>query len=120
MKTPFRVSAAPAIRLACAAGLILALSGCSNDAPREVGWTIERAESVTTIRGMTVRAPACLGRGAPVGSGKPRRFRRFDCEARARPPGESRDTVGVYYEIRLDAAGGYVLDDVRFIGPGVP
>lgn len=30
------------------------------------------------------------------------------------------DPVGVYYEIRPRVSGGYVLENVRFIGPGVP
>jgi hypothetical protein len=98
----------------------MAVYGCSNDAPREAGWTVQGAESVTTIRGMSVRAPECRARGAPVGEGKPRTYRRFECEARVRPPGQSHDTVGVYYEIRPRVSGGYELHKVRFIGPGVP
>jgi hypothetical protein len=38
----------------------------------------------------------------------------------ARRPGESYDTVGVYYEIRLRGSGGYVLENVRLLGPSVP
>jgi hypothetical protein len=115
-----RPATASVIRLACTAGLVAATCGCSDDGPREAGWTVGRAESVTTIRGMPVRTPRCRGLGAPVGNGKARSYRRFACEAGARRPGESYDSVGVYYEIRPRVSGGYVLENVRFIGLGVP
>ena len=120
MQDLIRVRAASVIPLACAASLAAAVCGCSNSGPHETGWTVDRAESVTTIRGMAVRVRQCRGLGTPDGKGETRSYRRFACEAGARRPGESYDTVGVYYEIRLRGSGGYVLDDVRFLGPGVP
>jgi hypothetical protein len=120
MQDLIRVSAAPVIPLACAASLAAVVCGCSNNGSRETGWTIDRAESVTTIRGMAVRVLQCRGLGTPDGKGEARSYRRFACEAGARVAGERYDTVAVHYEIRLRVSGGYVLKDVRFIGPGVP
>jgi hypothetical protein len=97
----------------CTAALAI-MVGCGSGA-RE-GWTVERAESVTTIRGMNVHVLRCR----PLGPGEDMRYKRFACEAGARRPGEAYDTVGILYQIRVEDDG-YVLERVRFIGgPGIP
>jgi hypothetical protein len=106
------------LAFACAAGLAAAVLGCA-DTERETLWTVDRAESVTTIRGMGVRVVQCRGLGTPD-EREAGRYRRFACEAGARRNGESYDTVAIRYVIRVRAAGGYVLENVRFTGPGVP
>jgi hypothetical protein len=95
-----------------------ALAACGDDAPQ--GWTVAQAESVTTIRGLPVRVLSCRGVGEGEAGGDGVRYDRLRCEAGARRPGESFDTVGVLYEIR-PTDDGHVLERVRFIGgPGIP
>jgi hypothetical protein len=109
------------IAFASAAVLVSAVNGCSSPERDEAGWTVDRAESITNIRGMTVRVLQCRGLGTAAGEKGVRRYQRFVCEAGARRVGESYDTVGVFYEIRVRASGGYALENVRFIGgPGIP
>ena len=107
------------LAFASAAGLAAAVVGCANTERREKGWTIERAESVTTIRGMAVRVVHCHSLGTPD-EGEATRYRRFACEAGARRRGEAYDTVAIHYVIRVLESDGYVLENVRFLGPGVP
>jgi hypothetical protein len=107
------------LAFACAAGLAVAVLGCAKAERRETAWTVDRAESVTTIRGMAVRVVQCHGLGTSDEE-EARRYRRFACEAGARRRGESYDTVGIHFVIRVSASGGYVLENVRFLGPGVP
>jgi hypothetical protein len=100
-------------RLAAGAVLVAFAAGCG-DGGRE-GWTAERARSITTIRGMNVHVLRCT----PLGKGDHRRYTWFACEAGARRAGETYDTVGVLYEIRVDGER-YALEDARFVGgPGV-
>lgn len=107
------------LAFACAAGIAAAVFGCADTERRETLWTVDRAESVTTIRGMRVRVVQCRGLGKPD-EREARRYRRFACVAGARRRGESYDTVAIRYVIRVRVAGGHVLENVRFIGPGVP
>jgi hypothetical protein len=96
--------------------------GCAEEAPL---WTVRQAESISTIRGMHVRVRECRGVGhaAPDESTS---FRRFACVAGARRPGETYDTVGVFYDLRPlgkyeGPASEHALENVRFIGgPGIP
>jgi hypothetical protein len=107
------------LAFACVAGLAAVVFGCADTERRGTAWTVDRAESITTIRGMAVRVVQCRGLGTPD-EGEARRYRRFACEAGARRRGEPYDTVAIYYVIRVLAAGEYVLENARFIGPGVP
>jgi hypothetical protein len=107
------------LAFACATGLAAAAFGCADTERRETRWTVDRAESVTTIRGLGVRVVQCRGLGTPD-EREAGRYRRFACVAGARRRGESYDTVEIRYVIRVRAAGGYVLENVRFSGPGVP
>lgn len=115
---PDRIIVLSCIAFFCAASLVAAVSGCNGDR-HETGWTVERAESVATIRGMAVRVLQCSGLGTPDET-EATRYRRFACEAGARRRGESYDTVAIHYVIRVLRSGDYVLENVRFIGPGVP
>jgi hypothetical protein len=101
--------------------------GCGDENGRLVRlWTVDQAESISTIRGMHVRVRECRGLGHAERDDESRRFRRFACVAGARRPGETYDTVGVFYDLRpLDAYEGpaskHALENVRFIGgPGIP
>ena len=109
----------PRVASVCAAGLALAAFGCAEVDRDETAWTVGRAESVTTIRGMPVRVRQCHGLGTP-GDGEMRRYRRFACVAGTRLRGEPYDTVAVLYVIRVLPSGGHALDNVRFLGLGVP
>lgn len=108
------------------AGALLATSyfaaGCadaSDSADRL--WTVEQAESITSIRGTPVRVRQCRGRGP-----RAERYRSFSCLASTRAAGDRYDTVGIFYV--LEPLGKYRglrsshrLKNVRFIGgPGVP
>jgi hypothetical protein len=89
-------------------------------------WRQREAASITTIRGMPVHVLECRGLGKAVVDNGVRRYRDFRCLAGGRAPGETYDTVGVFYVLR--ALGPYVgprsrhtLTQVRFIGgPGIP
>jgi hypothetical protein len=89
-------------------------------------WTVRQAESISTIRGMHVRVRECRGLGHATRNDEARRFRRFACVASARRPGETYDTVGVFYDLRPlgtydGPASKHALENVRFIGgPGIP
>lgn len=100
---------------------------CGNDDAGSVPrWTVRQAESVSTIRGMRVRVRECRGLGNSARDAGLRRFRRFACVAGARRPGETFDTVGVFYDLRPlgkyeGPASKHALENVRFIGgPGIP
>lgn len=113
-----RIIALSSIAFICAAGVVAAVFGCSGDG-HETSWTVERAESVATIRGMAVRVVQCRGLGTPNET-QARHYRRFACEAGARRHGESYDTVAIQYVIRVLGSGDYMLENVRFLGPSVP
>jgi hypothetical protein len=89
-------------------------------------WTVDQAESITSIRGHLVRVRYCHGRGRAERSGSIERFGLFDCLAGTRTAFQHYDTVGVFYV--LDPAENYEgplsrhrLTNVRFIGgPGIP
>jgi hypothetical protein len=96
----------------------IALAACGDE---DRGWTVGRAESVTSIRGLPVRVRECRGVGEASGEGAARRYERFRCLAGARLPGERIDTVAVLYEIRPKGGSDYELQRVRFTGgPGIP
>jgi hypothetical protein len=104
---------AAACATACAA-----FAACSGGESPDVGWTIERAESITMIRGLHVRVHECRGRGPAHGD--PRRYVRFACYAGHRGPRDAHETVAVEYELRVHDSS-YVLENVRFHGgPGIP
>ncbi|MGH3085294.1 MAG: hypothetical protein ACRDNP_14820 [Gaiellaceae bacterium] len=89
-------------------------------------WRVAEAESISTVRGLRVRARECRGLGKGVTVGGRRRFRHFSCVAGARASWQTYDSVAVLYV--LHALGPYVgprsrptLTDVRFIGgPAIP
>jgi hypothetical protein len=96
-------------------------AGCSNGAGTGDWWTVQQAEAMTTVRGMKVRVLECRGLGRRQLDGGVERFRRFACEAGARRPGETYDTVGVLYTIRVVDSRTHVLESARFHGgPGIP
>jgi hypothetical protein len=108
--------------------LFLALAcGCTGgaSADTELYWTAEQAESIRSVRGLTVRRSECRGQGEPVESG---RYRHFRCVAGARATSDPYpiDTVAVLYVLHPRAryqgpASQHRLTDVRFIGgPGIP
>jgi hypothetical protein len=92
--------------------MLVLLAGCSSSE----GWTVERAEEVTNVRGLTVRVLECRG----LGREQDGRYKRFACRAGTRAPGEEAETVAVLYELHVRDSG-YVLRNVRFFGgPGIP
>jgi hypothetical protein len=92
--------------------MLALLAGCSGGE----GWTVERAEEVTNVRGLTVRVLECRG----LGRERDGRYERFACRAGARAPGEEAETVAVLYELHVRDSG-YELRNVRFFGgPGIP
>jgi hypothetical protein len=74
---PDRIIALSCIAFICAASLVAAVFGCNGDR-HEAGWTVERAESVATIRGMAVRVVQCRGLGTPDET-EAAHYRRFAC-----------------------------------------
>ena len=99
---------------AAAAAVALLLSGCANGETE--GWTVEQAEAVDDVRGLSVRDVNCRGLGASDRA----RYASFACSAGARAAGEQFETVAVLYEIHF-REGGYRLEAVRFVGgPGIP
>jgi hypothetical protein len=91
---------------------LVLLAGCSSSE----GWTVEHAEEVTNVRGLTVRVLQCRG----LGRERDGRYERFACRAGARAPGEPTETVAVLYELHVRDSG-YELRNVRFFGgPGIP
>jgi hypothetical protein len=117
------------VRAVLASAVLLATScaaACANgDTPSREAWTVREAESITSIRGMSVRVRHCRGLGRGTNDAT-LRYRRFACVAGARRPAERFDTVGVFYELHpLGAYQGarskYSLTNVRFVGgPGIP
>ena len=94
-------------RSAYALAFAAVLTGCGSDD----GWTADRAESITRIRGMEVHVLFC----------REVERRRFACQAGARRRGEAYDTVGIHYTVHALGPDHYELENVRFIGgPGIP
>jgi hypothetical protein len=89
-------------------------------------WQTWQAESISTIRGMHVRALECRGLGRALTDGGVRRYRRFRCVAGTRAPWETYDTIAVFYVLRplgpyVGARSRQTLTQVHFIGgPGIP
>jgi hypothetical protein len=84
-------------------------------------WTERQAESIRTIRGMTVHVYRCDGLGRRQGV----RYRRFRCLAGARLRHERFDTVAVTYVLHplgpyRGGASRFRLADVRYSGLQVP
>jgi hypothetical protein len=100
--------------------LLVLATGCGDDSSGLL-WTVEQAESITSIRGTPVRVRQCRGLAGEDG-----RFSRFECLASARTAFDRFDTVGVFYV--LQPLGEYEgprsrhrLSNVRFVGgPGIP
>jgi hypothetical protein len=121
-------------RLARTCGVVVSVAllwasaaACTDGSPAsDRGWTARDAESITSVRGMTVRVRHCRGLGAGLKDGAVVRYRRFACVAGARRPSERFDTVGVFYVLHAvgeydGARSKYRLADVRFVGgPGIP
>jgi hypothetical protein len=98
--------------------LLVLATGCGDDGSL---WTVEQAESITSIRGTRVRVRECRGLGGENG-----RYERFDCLASTRTASDRYDTVGVFYVLQplgaYDGPGSkHRLSQVRFVGgPGIP
>lgn len=104
--------------------------GCASSEPSESQsrWTTEQAESITVVRGMSVRVRYCRGLGsAREERGRPR-YTRFRCLAGGRATVDRYpiDTVAVRYVLHPLApyagpGSSHRLTEVRFIGgPGIP
>jgi hypothetical protein len=107
--------------------LLSCLGGCAfGNESRVVEWTVQEAESITSIRGLTVRVRSCRGVDGHQGGGTESRFRRFSCVAGARAEFDRYDTVGILYVLHpLEDYDGvssrHRLSEVRFLGgPGIP
>jgi hypothetical protein len=99
----------------------LALSACVGGREESEGWTVERAEAVTEVRGLSVRVAGCRGLGPAERDGETVRYGRFACSAGARASGERFETVAVLYEVHVQDESTYRLEAVRFVGgPGIP
>ena len=108
---------------AVAAIVAVVLSGCLGSRGASEGWTVERAEAITEVRGLSLRVADCrgLGRGARDGHGL--RYTRFACSAGARAKGmteaEYREMiaiVGMAAETnRLVTALGVPIDDAFLV-----
>jgi hypothetical protein len=85
--------------------MLVLLAGCTSSE----GWTVERAEEVTNVRGLTVRVLQCRG----LGRERDGRYERFACRAGARAPGEETETVAVLYELHVRNSH-YELRNVTF------
>jgi hypothetical protein len=103
------------------------LGGCAfGNESRDAEWTVQQAESITSIRGLTVRVRNCRGIDGHQGGGRKWRFQRFACVAGARAEFDRYDTVGILYVLHpLEDYDGvssrHRLTDVRFLGgPGIP
>ena len=100
--------------------LLVLASGCGDNSSARL-WTVEQAESITSIRGTKVRVRECRGLGGEDG-----RYERFQCLASARTAFDRFDTVGVFYVLQplADYDGPrskHRLSNVRFVGgPGIP
>jgi hypothetical protein len=118
-------------RRSCLVILVVAVlsAGCMGSEARdgEIGWTRQQAESITVVRGMSVRVRHCRGLGSPVEQAE-REYRSFRClaGARARFDPYGIDTVAILYVLHPVApyaspSSGHRLSHVRFIGgPGIP
>jgi hypothetical protein len=119
-------------RRACVLTLIVAAlsPGCTgrDTDDGQIGWTKQQAESVTVVRGMTVRVRRCRGLGPPLEDREQPAYRRFRClaGARARFDPYGIDTVAVVYLLHPAArysgpSSAHRLSNVRFVGgPGIP
>ena len=117
---PLRV-ARPSRSAAVAVVAALVLPGCLGGDEQVEGWTVEQAEAVTEVRGLSVRVAGCRGLGPGERDGEALRYRRFACSAGARAVGDPFETVAVLYEIHLRDDSSYRLEAVRFVGgPGIP
>jgi hypothetical protein len=112
--------------LACLV-LLSCLGACAfGNEPRVTEWTVQQAESITSIRGLTVRVRSCRGVDGDQGGGRNGRFQRFACVAGARAEFDRYDTVGILYVLHpLEDYDGvssrHRLTEVRFLGgPGIP
>jgi hypothetical protein len=112
--------------LACVA-LLSCLGACAfGNEPRVTEWTVQQAESITSIRGLAVRVRSCRGIDGHQRGGRKGRFQRFACVAGARATFDRYDTVGILYVLHpLESYDGansrHRLTDVRFLGgPGIP
>jgi hypothetical protein len=113
-RTPRKDGAAVAIAA-------LLLSGCVGGREDSAGWTVEQAESITAIRGLSVRVASCRGLGQAESHGNVLRYARFACSAGARARGQPFDTVAVLYEVHVRDDSAHELQAVRFVGgPGIP
>jgi hypothetical protein len=88
-------------------------------------WTERQAESIRSIRGMTVHVRHCEGLGRVHRAGTLVRFGRFRCLAGARLPHERFDTVAVTYVLvplgpYRGSGSRYRLVNVRYAGLQVP
>jgi hypothetical protein len=112
-----------AVVLALVAGLG---TGCWDGNQAQVPlWTVEQAESITSVRGQPVRVRHCRGTGTHERHENAKLYSRFECLAAARAAFQRYDTVAVHYVLHpLEDDGPtsrYRLTNVRFIGgPGVP
>jgi hypothetical protein len=113
-----RVRTARRTALVLLLGTLAACAGADDDAR----WTVAEAETIRAVRGTPVNGPLCHGIGPDADEG----FERFRCVAGARRPGESIDTVAVFYELVPEAAysgpeSAHRVERVSFVGgPGIP
>jgi hypothetical protein len=113
-----------AFGLVAAACLVVGCMG--EDRPHVVRWTVQQAESITSVRGQPVRVRHCRGAGSSERRGDAVLYSRFKCLAGARASFQQFDTVAVLYVIHPLAdydgrTSRHRLTNVRFIGgPGVP
>ena len=87
-----------------------------------VAWNRAQAESITAVRGTPVHAVRCAGVGPVVDGG---RYRRFACQAAARAPFQTYDSISITFLLRplgpyAGASSNYALSDVRFTALSVP
>lgn len=114
-------------RVTCLLLLAGLVGGCAEEKdPGVAEWTVQQAESITSVRGMSVRVRYCRGLAGSFRGEAKERFRRFVCLAGARASFDRYDTVGVLYMLRpLGDYDGpdsrHRLSNVRFVGgPGIP
>jgi hypothetical protein len=114
-------------RVAVVLALVACLgAGCRDGNRAHVPlWTVQQAESITSVRGLPVRVRHCRGTGTRERHENTRLYSRFECLAAARAAFQPYDTVAVLYVLHpLEDDGPtsrYRLTNVRFIGgPGVP
>ena len=88
-----------------AAIVAVAVSGCLGGRGASEGWTVERAEAITEVRGLSLRVADCRGLGRGVRDGQVLRYTQFACSAGARARGDRFDTVAVLYEVHVRDEG---------------